>query len=226
MRIVLSPAGPGAHHTTNFLPVLGFTELAAQESASQGVAWLNEWVDDFDQAAASCGLERYSIIGERYLAVCGLMTPLLDHVKRACDFSLETFNVLQRFNLNHKADLQLRIGIHTGPLMAGIVGVKRFRYGLWGETLTVVTDLQVAAETGTIVVSQEVYERVRDLYLFEPRDPVAIPRFHTEVAAWLLRGVAERTTASSDSLAAAEAQRASATVGGEENGSVSTEEIG
>jgi class 3 adenylate cyclase len=206
--------------------VLGFTELAASEDASQGAALLNEWVDSFDQAAETYGLERYSIIGERYLAVCGLMTPLLDNVSRACDFALETFNVLQRFNLNHKADLRLRIGMHTGPLMAGIVGIKRFRYGLWGETLNIVTDLQIAAEPGTIVVSQAVYDRVHDLYLFEPRDRVAIPRFHTEVAAWLLRGVADRTTASPDPLAVAEVERASARVLVDDDGTVSTEEAG
>ena len=206
--------------------VLGFTELAAPEDASQGAALLNEWVDGFDQTAETYGLERYSIIGERYLAVCGLMTPLLDHVNRACDFALQTFNVLQRFNLTHKADLRVRIGIHTGPLIAGIVGIKRFRYGLWGETLNIVTDLQIAAEPGTIVVSQEVYDRVHDLYLFEPRDPVAIPRFHTEVAAWLLRGVADRTTASPDTLAAAEGERISARVFVDDDGTVSPEEAG
>ena len=94
---------------------------------------------------------------------------------------------MHRFNLRYKADLRLRVGIHTGPLMTSIVGIQRFRYGLWGETLNVVTDLQAAAELDTIVVSQSVYERVRDLYQFEPHGQIAVPRFHTAVEAWRLR---------------------------------------
>lgn len=184
--------------------VIGFTELSMQVGAAQSLTLLNGWVDAFDQVAERSGLQRYTIIGEHYLAVCGLMTPRLDHVNRACDFALEILNVLRRFNLRHQTELDVRVVIHTGPVMAGIVGNKRFRYGLWGDALNVITNLQMAAEPGVVVVSQAVYDRVHDLYALRPHGRVAVSHDHTEIETWRLLGSAEQTMTSSQPLVEAE----------------------
>ena len=178
-----------------FASLQGFTELSAQQEPLEAAALLHAWVDALDRAAERYGLERHSLIGERCLAVCGLTTPYLDHVNRALDFALEVFNIVQRFNIEHNTMLHMQMGIHTGPVMAGIVGATRFHYDLWGETVNIASDLQSAAEPDMILVSQDVYERVRDFYAFAPHADITISKGN-DLAVWALRAATNRPVAS------------------------------
>ena len=180
-----------------FASLQGFTELSAQQEPLEAAALLHEWVDALDRAAERHGLERHSLIGERCLAVCGLTTPYLDHVNRALDFALEVSDIVQRFNIEHNTTLHMQMGIHAGPVMAGIVGAIRFHYDLWGEAVNIASDLQSAAAPGMILVSQDVYERVRDLYVFAPHADITISK-GTGLAAWALQAATGHPAASSD----------------------------
>ncbi len=182
-----------------FASLQGFAELSTQQEPLESVALLHEWVDALDRAAERYGLERHSLIGERYLAVCGLSTPYLDHVNRTLDFALEVVNILQRFNIEHNTTLHMQMGLHTGPVMAGIVGAT---HDLWGETVNAASDLQSAAASGVILVSQDVYERVRDLYVFTSHADITISN-GTGLAVWALQGATDRpVVASPDTLEA------------------------
>ncbi len=107
-------------------------------------------------------------MGPHYLAVCGLAGLYLDHAKRTLDFSLDLFKTLRAFNEQHTSDLHLQIGVDSGQVTAGIVGLKRFKYDVWGPAVDLAGYLHIAAEPGAILVSQHVYEQVRDLYTFVP----------------------------------------------------------
>ena len=179
----------------------GFTELSARQEAAEAAALLHEWVEALDRSAESYGLERHSLIGERYLAVCGLTTPYLDHVNRSLDFALDVFNILQRFNIDHNTTLRMQMGIHTGSVMAGIVGATRFHYDLWGEAVNTASDLQNVAAPGVILVSQDVYERVRELYVFTPHADITTSS-GTNLTVWALEASTGRPDISPDTLEA------------------------
>jgi class 3 adenylate cyclase len=180
-----------------FASLQGFTELSAQQEPLEAAALLHEWIDALDRAAERHGLERHSLIGERCLVVCGLTTPYLDHVNRALDFALEVAEVVKRFNFEHDTTLQLLMGIHTGPVMAGIVGATRFHYDLWGKTVNIASALESAAAPDMILVSQEVYDRTRDLYVFTPQPEITM-NTGTRLTAWGLQAATGRPAATPD----------------------------
>lgn len=180
-----------------FASLQGFTEMSAQQQPLEAAALLHEWIDALDRAAEHYGLERHSLIGERCLVVCGLTTPYLDHVNRTLDFALEVSNIMQRFNIEHGTSLHMQMGVHTGPVMAGIVGATRFHYDLWGETVNTASELQNAAVPGVTLVSQDVYERVRELYVFAPHTDITLST-GTDLAVWVLQAATGRPTTSPD----------------------------
>ncbi len=156
------------HVTVLYASVVGFTEFSDQRDAIEATHLLSELWDAFNAAAEPRGVEPQQTIGPHYLAVCGLGGLYLDHAKRSLDFSLELFKALRSFNEQHQGELHLRIGIDSGQVTAGIVGLKRFKYDVWGQAVDIAFDLHTTAEPGMILVSQHVYEQVRELYTFEP----------------------------------------------------------
>lgn len=150
-----------------FSELTGFTKLSLSLSAYEVVSILNDLVGAFDEAAERYGMEKIKTIGDRYMAVCGLSLPYLDHDKRAIDFALEMFMIVRRFNHERRLQLNIRIGIHSGNLLAGIVGRSKFIYDVWGDTVDKSQALMSACPIGGILVSEVVYHRLADLYEFE-----------------------------------------------------------
>lgn len=173
--------------TVLFASLIGFSELAERSSAHEAAAMLNELVNAFDEAAERHGVEKVKTIGERYLAVSGLSVPRLDHARRAAELALEMQHVLQRFNREHHTELGLAIGIHAGAITAGIVGVKKFIYDLWGETVDIATHAHAHAGPGSVLVTQDVHARLHDGYVLEERGMVELARGR-QMALWVLAG--------------------------------------
>ena len=98
---------------------------------------LDQLVDGFDDLVEKYGLEKIKTLGDGYMAVCGLSMPHLDSDKRAIDCALEMIAQVRRFNYEKGLDLDLRVGINTGEVIAGTVGKTRFAYDVWGETVNV-----------------------------------------------------------------------------------------
>lgn len=152
--------------------LMGFGKLSASLSDRQIVGVLNDLVSSFDEVSERYGMEKIKTIGDRYMAVCGLSLPYLDHDKRAIDFALEMLVIVRRFNhergLQLNAQLSIRIGISSGDVVTGIVGKQRLIYDVWGETVNAANALMIACPIGAILVSANVYHRLEDLYDFEP----------------------------------------------------------
>lgn len=150
-----------------FADLKGFSSLVTSLSAYESLAVLNDLVASFDDLAERFGLEKVKTIGDSYLAVCGLAVPYLDHDKRALDFAIEMLGFLRRFNLERGLRLELQIGIHSGDILAGIVGKSRVVYDIWGETVKRACGLSQIGPGGAVLVSEVVHHRLEDLYAFE-----------------------------------------------------------
>ena len=150
-----------------FSDLNGFSKLSDSLSAQECVALLNELVTAFDEAADRHGMEKIKTIGDSYMAVCGLSVPYLDHDKRAIDFALDMLSVVRRFNHERGFQLNVSVGINSGDVVAGIVGSNKFIYDVWGDTINIASALKTACPPGAILISEDVYARLGDIYDFK-----------------------------------------------------------
>jgi class 3 adenylate cyclase len=150
-----------------FADLTGFSKLSALMTAYEIVRLLNDVFAAFDEAAERFGMEKIKTIGDSYMAICGLSIPYLDHDKRAIGFGLELMSVIRRFNSERGYQLNIRVGVNSGDLVAGIVGRNKFIYDVWGDTINIASHLRDACPPGDILVSESVYQRLQDLYDFE-----------------------------------------------------------
>ena len=151
-----------------FADLKGFSRLVTSLSAHDSLAILNELVAAFDDVAERFGLEKVKTIGDSYLAVCGLSVPYLDHDKRAIDCAIEMLGILRRFKLERGFQLSIQIGIHSGDIVAGIVGKSKVVYDVWGETVKRSHGLSQNCPAGSVLVSEVVQHRLAHPYHFEP----------------------------------------------------------
>ena len=150
-----------------FSDLNGFSKLSDSLSAQECVALLNELVTAFDEAADRHGMEKIKTIGDSYMAVCGLSVPYLDRDKRAIDFALDMLSVVRRFNHERGFQLNVSVGINSGDVVAGIVGSNKFIYDVWGDTINIASALKTACPPGAILISEDVYVRLGDIYDFK-----------------------------------------------------------
>ena len=144
----------------------------------------NELINTLDEAGEKHQVERLSIFGDRYMAGCGLTKAQLDHVNRGAEFTLEALNSIKRFNQKYNTSLSLEIGVDTGTVIAAIIGKQKFRYQVWGETVDIANRLQENAEPNTILVTQAVCDRVREMYDFTKGD--LLPHDGCQLPTWVL----------------------------------------
>lgn len=168
-----------------FSDLTGFSKLSDSLSAQECVALLNELVTAFDEAAERYGMEKIKTIGDSYMAVCGLSVPYLDHDKRAVDFALEMLSIVRRFNHERGYRLNVSVGINAGDVVAGIVGSNKFIYDVWGDTINIASALKTSCPPGSVLISEEVYARLGDLYEFKAVE-AAIENGKGSLKAWQL----------------------------------------
>ena len=151
-----------------FADLKGFSRLVSSLSAYESLTILNDLVGSFDDLAEKFGVEKVKTIGDNYLAVCGLSVPYLDHDKRTLDFAIEMLALLRRFSIERGYQLSLQIGVHSGDIVAGIVGKSRVVYDIWGDTVKKAHALSQCCPPGAVMVSEVVHHRLEDLFAFEP----------------------------------------------------------
>ena len=170
--------------------IAGLAELTATQKARESAATLNELVVAFDKAAEERDVERHKIVGDTYVAVCGLTAPHLDHDKRALDFASIMVEIIRGFNSRNGTHLALHAGVRSGPIVAGIVGKNKFSYSLWGQTVNEAFYLCDAARPNTIAITTEIYKRLKDFYAFIAfeRNIVTHRQPEKDLEIWLLPG--------------------------------------
>jgi adenylate cyclase len=179
-----------------FADVVGFTAMAARHQPSAVVAWLNELFRKFDAVAARHGLEKIKTIGDAYMAADGL-TGEAGRCDRAVAAAAELIAVARDHLRPDGSPTLIRVGIHAGPALAGIVGESRFLYDLWGDTVNVASRMEAASRPGAVLVTPEVRDEVAALYDFMEFPGTEI-RGRGAMTTWMLRGPKPREHAPED----------------------------
>ena len=153
--------------TVMFANILHFDELTKEMKPIKAIEILNELVSALDEATEHHGVEKIKTTGSEYLAVSGLSIARLDHAKRIVDFAVEGMRLINQVNREWNTHLQIRVGIHSGGVMAGTVGKQRLIYDIWGDTVVTAHHVQSAAAPNSIYVTQSVCNSLVDMYEFE-----------------------------------------------------------
>jgi len=159
--------------TVLFADIVDFTRLSAQMSPTELVVLLNEIFSTFDRLAEQHGLEKIKTIGDAYMVVGGLPTPRPDHAEAIAEMALDMQRAIQ-FKVENGEPLRIRIGIHTGPVVAGVIGTRKFSYDLWGDTVNTASRMESHGLSGGIQVTATTHERLRDKYLFKKRGMIQV----------------------------------------------------
>ena len=154
--------------TVMFADLVNFTQLTEQMSPEQMVSLLNELFSEFDELSDKFGLEKIKTIGDAYMVVGGLTRERQDYAHDIVNMALAIIECVARHPLAAKLDLGVHVGIATGPVVAGVIGTKRFIYDLWGDTVNIASRLTDDAKSGCILTDKLTYNRLRHDFLFEP----------------------------------------------------------
>ena len=173
--------------TIMFADIVGFTPLSARLSATEIVNLLNQIFSTFDQLAERHNLEKIKTIGDAYMVVGGLPTPRPDHAELVAEMALDMQQEIAKFSQEVDEVFSIRIGINTGPVVAGVIGLKKFIYDLWGDAVNTASRMESHGVPNCIQVSQTTYELLQDKYLFEERGVIDI-KGKGEMFTYLLRG--------------------------------------
>jgi len=173
--------------TVLFADIVGFTQLSAQMSPEKLVNLLNQVFSLFDQLAARHNLEKIKTIGDAYMVVAGLPEARANHVAAIADMALEMQQSLILLNQQIGQTLNIRVGIHTGPVVAGVIGLKKFAYDLWGDTVNTASRMESSGIPGEIQVTQITYDCLKQDYRFEERGTIPI-KGKGDMTTYLLKG--------------------------------------
>jgi histidine kinase len=161
--------------TVLFTDFQGFTSLSSNLTPNELVDELNECFKTFDQIAEKYKIEKIKTIGDAYMAACGIPIPNSVHAENTILAAMEIRDYVHQRRINKEGvGFQLRIGIHTGPLVAGIVGTTKFQYDIWGDTVNIASRMESNGIAGCINVSATTYELVKQLFVFEEREETEV----------------------------------------------------
>ncbi len=162
-----------------FADIAGFTSFSRALPPDAIVMVLNQIFSAFDQLVERFHLEKIKTIGDAYMVVSHR------HLDALGDLALEMVCAIQRYNRENGTELNMRIGMHVGPAVAGVIGVKRFLYDVWGDTVNVASRMEATGEPGAVHVSEAVYWQLRQRFVFEPRAPIEVKGRGTMSTWWL-----------------------------------------
>ena len=160
--------------TVLFADLAGFTVRSAHETPAETVAVLNEVFSVFDGLVRRYGLEKIRTIGDSYMVAAGVPLARPDHVHAICAMALDLRREVARLNADHDWDLSFRVGINSGPAVAGIVGREKFHYDLWGDTINIASRMESHGLPDQIQVTEPVYERLKGDFVFERRGLIEV----------------------------------------------------
>ena len=160
--------------TLLFADIVEFTRLSATMSASELVSVLNEVFTVFDRLVDDYGLEKVKTIGDAYMVVGGMPELTDDHTERVASMALDLADAVGQIDAATRFGIRFRIGINCGPVVAGVIGTKKFIYDIWGDTVNLASRMESLGVPGRVQVSHAVRERLGDRFVFESRGLVDV----------------------------------------------------
>ena len=175
--------------TVLFVDICGFTAWARRRSAREVVSILDYIFRAFDEVADRHGLEKIKTIGDAYLAAAGLPQAQFDHVDRAVRAGLDIVASLPALRADTGLEVSFRVGIHTGPVIAGVIGANKLFYDIWGDTVNVASRMESHGQTGLVHVSDDVRQLLGARYRVEDRGVMEIKN-RGQMRTWFVHGLA------------------------------------
>jgi adenylate cyclase len=175
--------------TVLFSDLVGFTSISSELEPQLLVSELNRLFSEFDALCERTEVEKIKTIGDAYLAVGGLPGTRADHATAVAELALGMVEAVARLNVSTGRDWRIRIGVHSGPVVAGVIGTRKFVYDVWGDTVNVASRLESSAEPNQIHVSEPVAEALRGTFDLEPRGTIDL-KGKGDTESFLLRGPA------------------------------------
>ncbi len=157
-----------------FADLVGFTTHASKTSPEELVTMLNELFSLFDKLAEQHGLEKIKTIGDAYMVVAGIPQPVADHAIAIAHMARDMIAGLDDYAKRTESELSIRIGIHTGSVVAGVIGTKKFIYDLWGDTVNTASRMESTGVPGRIQVSEAVQLLLKDQFELEERGEIEV----------------------------------------------------
>ena len=151
-----------------FSDLVGFTRLSARLSPATLIETLEQVFSAFDAVAARYGVEKIKTIGDAYMVAAGLPTARDDHADALVSMGLEMISALKSIRDRLALPLEMRIGIHSGPVAAGIIGESRFLYDVWGDTVNIAARLEANGQPGLVHISEETHQLLTRPYQLTP----------------------------------------------------------
>jgi class 3 adenylate cyclase len=189
-RLKKNPARIAEHFdevTVLFGDIAGFTPMSAGMAPAELVAELDEIFSRFDDIAHRHGLEKIKTIGDAYMVVAGVPVARADHAEAIAEMALEMRDAIASCAFSGGRRLEMRIGIHSGPVVAGVIGKKKFTYDLWGDTVNTASRMESHGLEGKVHVSEATADRLRQRFALTARGPVQI-KGKGEMRTWFLDG--------------------------------------
>ena len=170
-----------------FADVVGFTPLAQRLPPAETVRILDQLFSRFDALVERHGLEKIKTIGDCYMAAAGVPNPSSDHAHKTARLALAMRDVLASSAVAGEPGLELRIGINSGPVVAGVIGTKRFLYDLWGDAVNTASRMESHGTPGAIQITRATYELVNDEFICTPRGTILV-KGKGQMETWYLVG--------------------------------------
>ncbi|EIJ40944.1 family 3 adenylate cyclase [Beggiatoa alba B18LD] len=171
--------------TVLFADIVGFTQLSVHTPPADMVNLLNQLFTTFDHLAERHGLEKIKTIGDAYMVVGGLPVPNQYHAEAVANMAIDMLDAIQDFSNAQQQPLSIRIGINTGPVVAGVIGVKKFIYDLWGDTVNTASRMESHGLANTIHIAESTYLLLKDKYQVEPRGTINVKGKGDMATYWL-----------------------------------------
>ena len=175
-----------AEVTVAFADIVGFTAMSSEMPPAEVVSLLNGLFTRFDEAAQDLGIEKIKTVGDAYMAVCGLPVQVPDHAERMVRMAIRMVHITREHAMEHHVGMKIRVGVNSGPVVAGVIGKSKYIYDLWGDTVNLASRMESGGVPDTIQVTRPVYEKLKDKFVFEPRGAIEV-KGKGSVEAWLLK---------------------------------------
>ena len=174
--------------TVLFSDLAGFTPWAQRTPPDRVVGFLDDLFSRFDELAAACGAEKIKTIGDSYMAVAGVPVARPDHAEVAMALARGMLTALTEARVSAAPELEIRIGLASGPVVGGVIGQRRILFDLWGDTVNLASRMESGGVAGRIQVAPSTWELLRDRVAFEAREPMEVKGLGTMTTYLLVQG--------------------------------------
>lgn len=173
--------------TVLFADMVGSTPIFSDLEPAVAVDWLNEVFSMFDRLVVKYGLEKIRTIGDNYMVAAGVPVPREDHAQAMAHLALDMIHGLAGLPARQGKQMMFRVGMHTGPLVAGVIGESKYQYDLWGDSVNTASRMESHGEAGKVHISGATYELLKDEFACVSRGKIAI-KGKGEMETWYLLG--------------------------------------